>query len=115
MSDRKRVAAAIIVCSLIKKKQEIKSKKTKRLWVRNWISKRDDEGVNAKLLKEMSVEDTTSYENFIRMSKNDYQNLLEIITPKIIKKDTHLRKAISPSERLTLTLRFLATGKRFDK
>jgi hypothetical protein len=71
--------------------------------------------VHAKLLKEISVEDTTSYENFIRMSKNDYQNLLEIITPKIIKKDTHLQKAISPSERLTLTLRFLATGKRFDK
>lgn len=76
--------------------------------MRNWISKRDDEGVHAKLLKEMSVEDTTSYEN-------DYQNLLEIITPKIIKKDTHLRKAISPSERLTLTLRFLATGKWFNK
>jgi len=83
--------------------------------VSNWISKRDDERVHAKLLKEISVEDTTLYENFIRMSKNDYRNLLEIITPKIIKKDTHLRKAISPSERLTLTLRFLATGKRFDK
>jgi len=75
MSDRKCVAAAIIVCSLIKKKQEIK---TKRLWVRNWIAKRDNEGVHAKLLKEVSVEDSISYENFMRMSKNDYQNLWDV-------------------------------------
>lgn len=45
------------------------------------------------------------------MSKTDFEDLLEKITPRIFKKDTHLRKAISPSERLTLTLRFLAKGK----
>lgn len=115
MSDRKRFAAAVVVYSLIKKKQEIlKKKRKKRLWVRNWISKRHEEGVHAKLLKEISIEDNISYENFIRMSKTCYDDLLEKITSRIKKKDTHLRKAISPSERLTLTLRFLATGDSYQ-
>lgn len=114
MSDRKRFTAAIVVYKLIKKKHEIlKMKRKKQLWVRNWIAKRYEEGVHAKLLKEIGVEDTISYENFIRMSKTCFDDLLEKITPRIKKKDTRLRKAISPSERLTLTLRFLATGKWF--
>jgi hypothetical protein len=37
----------------IKKIKEIaKKKRTKRLWVRNWISRRDNEGVHTRLLKE---------------------------------------------------------------
>ena len=98
-------------CSDIIFFDEKKKHKNKRLWVREWISKREQEGVHAKLLQEISTQDIASYENFIRMSQSDFEYLLERITPKIKKQDTHLRNAISPSERLTLTLRFLATGK----
>uniref|UniRef100_A0A8C6LI08 DDE Tnp4 domain-containing protein n=1 Tax=Nothobranchius furzeri TaxID=105023 RepID=A0A8C6LI08_NOTFU len=43
------------------------------------------------------------------MSVEEFNDLLERVTPQIIKRDTHLRKAISPRERLSVTLRFLAT------
>ncbi|XP_026474284.1 uncharacterized protein LOC113382175 [Ctenocephalides felis] len=84
------------------------------MWVREWIAKREEEGVYAKLLKELEYQDVSSYENFIRMTHQDFQHLLERIAPRITKQDTHLRKSISPSERLTLTLRFLATGDSYQ-
>ncbi|XP_050516048.1 uncharacterized protein LOC126890922 [Diabrotica virgifera virgifera] len=44
------------------------------------------------------------------MSSTDFEWLLCQIAPKIQKEDTNYRQAISPMERLLLTLRFLATG-----
>ncbi|CAH2010196.1 unnamed protein product [Acanthoscelides obtectus] len=80
------------------------------MWVRSWISRRLDSGFFAQLVKELHSEDMNSYANFLRMSNKDYEYLLQKVEPLITKQDTHLRLAISPSERLMLTLRFLATG-----
>lgn len=44
------------------------------------------------------------------MSPEKFAELLKLVTPLIAKKDTTFRKAISPAERLAVTLRFLATG-----
>ena len=41
------------------------------------------------------------------MSPESFQYLLNVVGPKIAKKDTRLRKAISAAERLCLTLHFL--------
>lgn len=68
--------------------------------------------MHAKLQKYNSVEYDTSFENFvIWMSENDYQNLLESIRPKIVKKITPLWKVILPSGRHTFTLVCLTTRK----
>ncbi|XP_046753220.1 protein ALP1-like [Diprion similis] len=47
------------------------------------------------------------------MSRNDFNFILNSIKDKISKKDTVFRKAVSPEERLAVTLRFLATGDSF--
>ncbi|XP_050309171.1 uncharacterized protein LOC126745385 [Anthonomus grandis grandis] len=44
------------------------------------------------------------------MSSTDFEWLLCQVAPKIQKEDTNYRQAISPMDRLLLTLRFLATG-----
>ena len=44
------------------------------------------------------------------MSPERYDHLLSMVHPLIAKKNTRFRKAITSSERLALTLRFLATG-----
>lgn len=61
------------------------------------------------LLREPSGE----FNNFCRMSSEDFEYLLHTIEPSIAKKNTRMRKAIPSRERLALTLRFLATGDRF--
>ena len=44
------------------------------------------------------------------MSPERFEHLLSLVGPVIMKEDTNFRKAISASERLMLTLRFLASG-----
>jgi len=44
------------------------------------------------------------------MSSEDFETLINMVGPKIHKKDTCFRKAIPVKERLAVTLRFLATG-----
>lgn len=48
------------------------------------------------------------------MVEHTYFVLLNLGTPLIIKKNTKLREAISPHERLTATLRYLATGRNYE-
>ena len=54
--------------------------------------------------------DTSSYRNFVRMDSATFEELLTSIAPRITFRDTMLRQAISPAERLVVTLLFLATG-----
>lgn len=48
------------------------------------------------------------------MNEETYLKLLSLVAPFIEKKDTIMREAISPHERLTATLRFLATGRTYE-
>ncbi len=64
----------------------------------------------ADLLKEPSGQ----FENFCRMSNEDFGYLLTQVEPLIAKKNTKWRNAIPPNERLAITLRFLATGDSFS-
>ncbi|XP_068211947.1 uncharacterized protein [Palaemon carinicauda] len=89
---------------------EVKKKRKRSMWVQKWISRRGKHGAHAKLLRELFEEDTSSYKNSVCMSPEDFHYLLEMTSPKIRKRDTQLRKAITPSERLAVTLRFLVSG-----
>ena len=60
-----------------------------------------------------SPEDPASFTNYTRMSENVFMELLLLVTPYIQKKDTVMRQAVSPRERLSATLRYLATGNTF--
>lgn len=54
------------------------------------------------------------FNNYLRMNENTYLHLLSLVTPLIEKQNTVMRNALSPHERLTLTLRFLATGRTYE-
>lgn len=54
--------------------------------------------------------DPDLYKNFVRMSPDDFDYLLNLVTPSIEKANTNMRESICPGERLAITLRFLATG-----
>jgi len=59
---------------------------------------------------ELTTEDPGGFRNFLRMDKIDFEELFEKVTPVIQRQDTWMREAISAYERLSITLRFLATG-----
>ena len=65
------------------------------------------------ILKELAVEDTDSFKEFVRMDVGHFNRLVTLVSPFIAKEDTCMREAIAPAERVALTLRFLATGESF--
>ena len=62
-------------------------------------------------MSELRIEDPAQFSNFLRMRPADFEKLACKIGPLIRKQDTKFRKAISATERLAVTLRFLASGK----
>lgn len=94
-------------------KKKKKRSRPRRVWVKDWVKKRKTEGCYIKLLSELQSNEPRLYRNFVRMKGDDFNFLLNLVTPLIMKKDTHMRKSIPAGERLALTLRFLATGDSF--
>ena len=55
------------------------------------------------------------FQSYFRMDVNAYNKLLEMFRPSITKQDTIMRESISATERLSITLRYLATGESFSR
>jgi len=66
-------------------------------------------GMSSTLVHELE-EDVAGYKKYMRMSKEHFNDLLDKISPLIERQNTNFHDAISPTERLAVTLRFLATG-----
>jgi len=80
-----------------------------REWTKKWLSKQQHFS-HVNLLKVLRFH-PKDWHNFLRMSESTYLTLLSMVSPLIQKKNTAMRQAVTPHERLTATLRFLATEK----
>lgn len=66
------------------------------------------------LLKELRTCEPSDFKNYLRMNNDSFNLLLELVRRKITQQDTQLRAAINAEERLTVTLRYLATGNSYE-
>ncbi len=94
---------------LLLQESQQKKRKKRRWWMTALFRKRAEFSAS-HLLRELSSEDSGHFDNFTRMSITDFEKLLQLIEPKIQKQSTHFRETIPARERLSVTLRFLATG-----
>ena len=90
-----------------------KGKESERMAHRDWLKRRAERGSYADIVTELAAEDLPSFKHYRRKDFNSFHRLVEVISPRIVQKNTRLRSPISPSERLALTLRFLAAGETF--
>lgn len=104
--------AAFIVIHHHLEEQKMDKPRKRRHWVTPVLKNREYSG-GSSLLLELRIGNVGQFENFVRMSPEDFAHLLALIEPMIRKKDTNYRSAIPPNERLAITLRFLATGDSF--
>ena len=85
------------------------------IWVRPWLSapRRLIYGHYHCLMRELRIEDTASFFNFMRMDPQMFDELVERLSPRITRQDTNWRKALEPGLKVAVTLRYLAAGDRY--
>ena len=64
-------------------------------------------------MRELRMEDTTSFFNYLRMQPAMFDEILNRVGPRIQKKDTNLRKCLDPGLKLAITIRHLASGDKY--
>ncbi|XP_031759139.1 harbinger transposase derived 1-like isoform X1 [Xenopus tropicalis] len=86
--------------------------KKRRQWVQPMCYQRFSKG-QFHLLYGKLRKNPEKFFAYIRMSISTFDELLKLVHPHLHRMDTNMRQAISPAERLVVTLRFLATGSTF--
>lgn len=97
----------------LKNEISIEMRQRKRMWERKWITRRNEYGASATLLKELAGEDKVEYFSALRMSEESFSYLLSKVEPMLTKKDTVMRCALAPKLKLHVVLYYLATGNSF--
>ena len=75
-SESECAAAVIIVTAISKKRKRIRKKRLRSIWVKPWLGRRNDLGVDNTLLREFWLEDSDEYKKFLRMSPENFDDLL---------------------------------------
>ena len=110
--------ASYIIClgsHFVDTQNKLQQRATERrdCWVSHTHSKRSKFGAYHSTMAQLEVSQAKEWRNYMRMDKNLFTSLLQFISADIRKQDTSCRLAIPPSERLAVTLRYLATGEGF--
>ncbi|CAB3219995.1 unnamed protein product [Arctia plantaginis] len=107
MDNRRKSVLAVVLAFALKRKR------CRKRWVKNWVLKRN-QYTHLNITQEMLLgDDLNDYAIYFRMSEDLFEKLLNLASPYITKQDTHMRQAISPREKLAVTLRYIATGRSF--
>lgn len=116
MASHVEFSAACVALVLLRRRLKRKQgkKQNRECWVKDWIKNREKYGVMNSLLPQLRSNDEKCYKNFLRMTPLEFDMLLQKVKPFIEKQNTFMRKSIPANERLALTLRFLATGKKYE-
>ena len=115
---RKRAIAALGLSFLLEEEAQQPRKRSRKVYMRDWIALREERGIYHQLVKELETGDRVAYKEFFRMTKQQFCFLVEKVSPLIEKKQqpspiNSVRSTIKPDERLAVTLRYLATGESF--
>ena len=108
MDSRKRIKnhlklALILICREIINIVEVEMKRKKCIWMRNWIRERSEKGGSALLLQQLKSEYPSEYRLAMRMSAENFEELLSLISSNIQRNDTMLRDALPAKLKLEVT------------
>lgn len=105
------VSAAIAAMIIIRRRRQRRASRVGKLWSRQWLSGRKGQGgIQHFVVQELMPSDTAGFQSFLRMNREVYQNLLDLVRPALTKSDSFMRDSITADEKLILTLRFLSSG-----
>lgn len=101
-------------CALaVRRSRRKRQMRPRRFWCREWLLKRDTLS-HMPLLQEIRENNPDDFRNYLRMEDDCFLALLNLVSPLIQRQDTRMRQAVTPEQRLVVTLRFLATGRTLE-
>ncbi|XP_071336182.1 uncharacterized protein [Trachinotus anak] len=86
--------------------------KRRRVWVHDILRRRSQLGEYHHLLQELRLDDGR-FQRYLRLTVAQFEDLLARIGARISRMDTNYRRSIPAAERLSICLRYLATGDSF--
>lgn len=104
-------AITLSIATVLVARRRKKKRRRRAVWVKSWIATRETQGAfHCLLIKDLK----TDPEHFLNYPRLDLAIFEQLVENHILKKqDTCMRNAITPSEQLAVTLRFLATGESY--
>ena len=103
---------SLSIATAVVARKRRKKRRRRSVWIKSWIATRETQGAFHCLLKDLES-DPEHFLNYLRLDLAIFEQLVEKLNPILKKKDTCMRNAITPSEQLAVTLRFLATGESY--
>ncbi|KAJ8960887.1 hypothetical protein NQ318_020186 [Aromia moschata] len=94
---------ALTLVAFKRKKQQ----KKKRRWSKEWYKMRN-RFTHEHFLNFLRDSEPEDYRNFLRTNQESFDYLLELVRPDIEKNYTNMREVIPASQKLSITLRYLA-------
>lgn len=89
-----------------------KNSRKRQYWVHPILLARRQHGEYHRLVQELRLDDAR-FQEYFRLSRELFDELLTRLGDRIVRRDTNCRLAISPAQRLAICLRYLATGDSF--
>lgn len=84
-------------------------KKEQETWIRDWMNIKNL-GTSETIIRELHDNDPQEYKAVMRLTTDQFEELLFMINPIITCNDTLMRKALPARLKLEITLAFLASG-----
>ena len=98
---------------LARRRRRRRGRQSRNVWVRDWISRRPEQGLYDRLMVELRNGDPRSFQNFMRMPPAMFDEIVQRLTPRITKATTNWRAPLDPGLKVALTLRHLASGANY--
>jgi len=109
MADKLSILAAVAVI-IIRRRRRRREARLGREWPRDSLKERQSEkGMEEFIMAELAA-DVGGFHGFLRMTNDQFTELLTYVEPIIIGCDTKMRECIMRHEMLVLTLRYLSSG-----
>ena len=84
----------ILVALALALSGERKSPRKRKTWAKNWLKERGRLFGTERLLTELSQNEPSDFQNYLRMDISTFDELLLLVTPYIQKRNTNMREAI---------------------
>ena len=109
MAEKDHFAFLLVLRQRAKLKDKKKRQRKHQFWIRQIYRERKEKGEFHQLVLEMKLCDHQLFFRYFRMLPTKFEELLDFVGPLLLK-NCRNREPISPAERLSVTLRHLATG-----